>query len=89
MLYFRIYELNKSVVSDNILVPTFKAEHEYKDGQQMYDIIARVYYWYVDIYEVTHQVLQLEYKHIFNCYYIDKGDNVRCDMLAVDIIAYE
>lgn len=89
MLYFRLYELNKSVVSDNILVPTFKAEHEYIDGQQVYDTIARLYYWYVDIHDVTYQVLQLEYKHIFNCYYIDISDNVRCDMLAVDIIAYD
>lgn len=89
MLYFRLYELEKSVVSDNILVPTFKAEYEYKDSQQIYDMIASVYYWYADIHEVTDEVLQIEYKHIFNCYYIDTGDNVQCDMLAVDIIAYD
>lgn len=89
MLYFRVYELEKSVVSGNILVPTFKAEHEYKDSQQIYDTIARLYYWYVDIHEVTQEVLKIEYKHVFNCYYIDTSDRVQCDMLAVDIIAYD
>lgn len=89
MLYFRVYQLDKSVVSDNILVPTFKAEYEYIDSQQVYDTIARLYYWYIDINDVTYQVLQLGYKHVFNCYYIDTSDRVQCDMLAVDIIAYD
>ena len=89
MLYFRLYELEKSVVSDNILVPTFKAEYEYKDSQQIYDTIARVYYWYIDIHDITHEVLKLEYKQVFNCYYLDTSDRVQCDILAVDIVAYE
>lgn len=89
MLYFRVYQLEKSVVSDNILVPTFKSEHEYIDGQQIYDTLAHIYYWYVDIHEVTIQVLQLGYKHVFNCYWIDTSDNVQCDMLSIDIVAYD
>lgn len=89
MLYFRVYQLDKSVVSDNILVPTFKAEYEYIDSQQVYNTIARLYYWYVDIHDVTHQVLQLGYKHVFNCYYIDTSDKVQCDMLSIDIVAYD
>lgn len=89
MLYFRVYELDKSVVSGNILVPTFKSEFEYVDSQQIYDTLARVYYWYADIHDVTHQLLQFEYKHVFHCHWIDTSDRVQSDILAVDIVAYE